>query len=104
MAPFNPIKKLISAARGIPEDDRVPYAFEHRVMARIHALRAIDPLAWWGQSLSRAAALCVLVMILLTAAAFLFPAKPRTVSLPEAVQSALLATVDSGLDQIETTP
>ena len=104
MEKFDPFQKLIAAARAIPGNDRVPYAFEQRVMARIRALGAIDPLAWWGRSLSRAAALCVVVMLLLAASTWLFPVKPAVVSLPQAVENALLAAVDNGSDQVESTP
>ena len=104
MQVFDPIQKLIAAARGVPEDDRVPYAFEHRVMARIRAFGTVDPLAWWGNSLIRAAGLCVLVALLLGAVTWLIPARQNTVSLPDAVGNVLLATLDNGSDQFESTP
>jgi hypothetical protein len=73
-------------------------------MARIQAMGTVDPLAWWGNSLIRAAGLCVLLTLLLGAVTWLVPARQDAVSLPDAVQSALLATVDNGLDQFESTP
>jgi hypothetical protein len=55
---------LLTAARSEPEDRRVPYAFEKRVMAAIRALP--DPGPWWvlTRVLWRAAALCLAVMTL----------------------------------------
>ena len=57
-------KQLIAAARAHPPSDRVPYAFEKRIMARLAAAAAAtaDPWALWGRVLWRAAAPCVGVM------------------------------------------
>ena len=59
-------RKLLDAARREPPSDRVPYAFERRVMARLRAAPAPDPLAVWAAGLWRAAfsavALCVVVV------------------------------------------
>jgi len=55
--------KLIAAARAIPLNDRIPYAFEKRVMARL-----ISPVqdAWaaWSHALWRAAVFCLAIMVL----------------------------------------
>jgi hypothetical protein len=61
-------RKLIAAARTHPPDDRVPYAFEKRVMALLPAQPVLDD-HWtlWSRSLWRAAAGCVAVMLLLGA-------------------------------------
>lgn len=48
-------QKLFAAARQRPADDRVPPAFERRVMARLRERAAVDPLAWWSAWLWRAA-------------------------------------------------
>jgi len=55
-------KKLTTAARLQKPDDRVPYAFEKRIMAQI-AVRAVDGWTAWGNSLWRAAASCVAIAI-----------------------------------------
>ena len=57
-------EKLIAAARKMPADDRVPYAFEKRIMARILAGLRPDPWVAWGGALWRAALPCLAVMAL----------------------------------------
>ena len=64
-------QKLIAAARiAQPHDERVPYAFEKRVMARLAEVR-VDLLGAWSHALWRAAVLCVAVMLLAGAWTFL---------------------------------
>jgi hypothetical protein len=58
-------QKLLAAARANPPADRVPYAFEKRIMARLAAPPALDLAALWAHALWRAAAPCVAVMLLL---------------------------------------
>lgn len=60
-------RKLIVAARTETPSDRVPYAFEKRVMARLTARQSPDELSLWAGALWRAAAPCVGIMLLLTA-------------------------------------
>ncbi len=48
-------KRLLAAARADRPSDRVPYAFEKRVMAHIAALPTVDAWALWARSLWRAA-------------------------------------------------
>jgi hypothetical protein len=48
-------QKLIEAVRSRPADDRAPYAFEQRIMARLRELPQIDLATLWGRSLWRAA-------------------------------------------------
>jgi hypothetical protein len=55
--------KLIAVARRLPADDRVPYAFEQRVLARLRALSPVDPWAWWARGLWRAALPCLAVAV-----------------------------------------
>ncbi len=64
-------RELIAVARADAPSDRVPYAFEKRIMARLQALPAVDVLGSWARSLTRAAALCVAVMVFLSAWAYL---------------------------------
>ena len=100
-----PCHKLIVAARTIPPDTRVPYAFEKRVMARLAGESLLDPWALWGQGLARAAVLCVSITIMLAAGSYFLP--PRTApvtTLPEAVGQALLAGLDYNSGQIGDTP
>ena len=56
--------KLISAARATPADDRVPYAFEKRVMARLTDSVRVDLLGAWSAALWRGALACLVVTML----------------------------------------
>lgn len=58
-------KRLLAAARADRPSDRVPYAFEKRVMARIAALPVVDAWAFWARSLWRAAVPYALAVICL---------------------------------------
>ncbi len=58
-------KKLVAAARADQPSDRVPYAFEQRLMAHIRTLPKVDGWALWGGALWRAAVPCVAVMLTL---------------------------------------
>lgn len=59
--------KLIAAARANPPADRVPYAFERRIMARLTSLPPTDQWTVWARLLWRAATPCLGVMILVSA-------------------------------------
>lgn len=56
--------KLITAARATPADDRVPYAFEKRVMARLAEGVRVDLLGAWSAALWRGALACLVVTML----------------------------------------
>jgi hypothetical protein len=56
--------RLIAAARAVPANDRVPYAFEKRIMARIAERAHVDLLGSWTVALWRAAFACVIVVAL----------------------------------------
>jgi hypothetical protein len=53
--------KLLAAARINPPSDKVPFAFEKRIMARL-AKPVVDAWALWGKALWRAAAACVVAV------------------------------------------
>jgi len=94
-------KKLLTAARANPPGDRVPYAFEKRVMALLTARVATDPLALWVRGLWRAAVPCVVVALLLGAWAFSHPAASTNAGdLSQNFENTLLALVDQG-EQIQ---
>ena len=67
-------RKLTAAARANPPGDRVPFAFEKRVMACLAARRALDCGAYWVRALWRGAVSCVALTLLLSAWSFLIPA------------------------------
>jgi hypothetical protein len=56
--------KLIAAARATPPNDRVPYAFEKRVMAHLTGAGRADLLGAWSTALWRAAISCVAIVVL----------------------------------------
>ena len=60
------LDEMLEKTRGIPADDRVPYAFEKRIMAHIKEAPepAANPWELWGHSLWRAVVPCLAVMIL----------------------------------------
>jgi hypothetical protein len=87
--------KLLAAARAQPPDDRVPYAFEKRVMALLAARAATDPLMIWVRGLWRAAVSCVAIALLLGAWAFFQPAtSTHAGDLSQSFENTLLASVD----------
>ena len=55
--------KLVAAARANPPSDRVPYAFEKRVLSYLRPGAAEDAWAMWGRALSRSAFACLLVAV-----------------------------------------
>ena len=57
-------KKLMAAARSTAPDDRVPYAFEKRIMALLTSAKPLDVWTLWGHALWRAAVSCVAVTLL----------------------------------------
>src|SRR5271170_7884234 len=89
--------KLIAAARATPPDERVPYTFEKRIMARLAGKTPLDAWELWGQALSRAAVFCVAFMLLLSAGSFFLPsATPTDPTLSQDVEQTLFAAVDNG--------
>lgn len=63
-------QKLLAAARANPPADRVPHAFEKRIMARLDQPAASDAAALWAQALWRAATPCVAIALLLSVWSF----------------------------------
>lgn len=72
------IEKLLSTARKDQPSDRVPYAFEKRIMAQIADLPAVEDVwAAWSRLLWRAVAPCTAVAALTVVAWLSFsPAQP----------------------------
>ena len=58
-------KKLLAAARGNPPSDRVPYAFEKRIMARLQSQPMADIAGLWARALWRAAVPCMAVTVMI---------------------------------------
>src|SRR2546426_10531528 len=91
-------KKLFSVARANPPSDRVPYAFEKRIMAHLAARSVLDHGALWARGLWRALAPCVAIMLLLTAwSLFDTSSNPPATDLSQDFENTVLAAV--GQDQ-----
>jgi hypothetical protein len=88
-------KKLLAAARANVLDDRVPYAFEKRVMALLAARPVADKWVLWTRGLWQAAASCVAVALLLSAWVFFnSTASSNSADLAQNFENTLLASVD----------
>jgi len=66
-------EEFVKLARELPNDERVSYAFEKRVMAHIASRPAADALIFWTQALWRAVVPCVGIMIVAAAVSFSHP-------------------------------
>ena len=88
-------KKLIAAARLNPPDDRVPYAFEKRIMALIASRAVADHWVFWTRGLWRAAASCVAVAVICGVVSLFTPVPPDNgKDLSQDFENTLLASVD----------
>jgi len=98
-------QKLLAAARASRPDERVPYAFEKRIMARLTAGPVFDLSALWARALWRAAAPCVTVASLLAIWSFVAdpnPSAPSSIASSEDFsqhfEQTMLATVNEAED------
>ena len=80
---------LLKTARNDPPSDRVPYAFEQRVMARLIASPGRDVLAEWTSAFWRAAWSSMAVAAVLMALNFATPTHPS-----EALEAVDIAAID----------
>jgi len=90
-------RKLIAVARATPPDDRVPPAFEKRIMALISARPVHDLWAAWAKGLWYAAGPCVAIMLLFSGWAFFHTSKQDqtpSIDLAQQLNSTLIAAVD----------
>lgn len=89
-------QKLMAAAKATPPSDRVPYAFEKRIMARLTAPLTVDVWAVWGRWLWRAVAPCMSVMAALAVWVLTTtqPAEPESQNLEQAIENTLLSSDD----------
>ncbi len=86
--------KLYAAARVHAPSDRVPYAFEKRVMAQLSGRRTLELSAFWARALWRAAASCLAVTLLLSAWSWFAPTGAQGPDLAQDFESTLLAAAD----------
>lgn len=93
-------QRLLATARANPPANRVPYAFEKRILARISQAPVVDVAALWAHGLWRAAAPCVAIAVLLFVWSFVgtennsLPANSaETGDLAQHFEQTMLATV-----------
>jgi hypothetical protein len=87
-------RKLIAAARAHPPADRVPYAFEKRVMALLRTRPFVDQGALWARALWRGAAACLVFMLLFGVLSVLLSGgSPLPKDLSQDFEKTLLASV-----------
>lgn len=87
-------QKLVAAARAAePPSDHVPYAFHHRIMARLTHRTAPDAWTAFGNLLWRAVLPCCALMILLGASTFAITPAPE--DLGSQLDAVLLADLDT---------
>ena len=91
-------RKLIAVARANPPSDRVPLAFEKRIMALIHARPVADRWAMWAKALWLAAAPSVAILLALSAWAYFNPSDKTSPDLSQQFDKTLLAAVDQDGD------
>jgi hypothetical protein len=89
-------KKLMAAARAHTPDDRVPYAFEKRIMALIPSVQPADSAALWVRGLWQAAVSCAAIALVCGVWTFFSPAANTTDDLSQNFETTLLASVDQG--------
>jgi hypothetical protein len=94
-------RKLTAAARNQPADDRVPYAFEKRILALIAERAEASRHILWARGFWRAAVSCVALAVVCGAVSFFTPATAdNSNDLSQDFENTLLASVD----QADSTP
>jgi hypothetical protein len=88
--------KLLAAARR-GSDERVPYAFEKRVMARLGAVRRTDEWALWARALWSGAAVCTGITLVIGAWSW-SPGNDShpALSFAQDLEQTILVSVDDG--------
>jgi hypothetical protein len=88
-------RKLVAAARADAPSDRVPLAFEKRILARVAALPGADAWAFWARAMWRATAPCLAIMVLLGAWSLFTASDGSSGSdLSQDFENTVLATAD----------
>ena len=89
-------KKLIAAARLQPPDNRVPYAFEKRIMALLAERAEAAQRTFWVRGLWRAAVSCVALAVVCGAVSLFAPDVAENGNdLSQDLENTLLASVDA---------
>jgi hypothetical protein len=86
--------KLIAAARAAQPSDRVPYAFEKRIMARLAEGAHVDLLGAWSSALWRGAMTC-LAIVAVSGALALWSSYENNPDLSQEFETAVFASAAS---------
>jgi hypothetical protein len=84
---------FLNLARSLQTDDRVPYSFEKRIMARLRHSKAADLWTAWSGTMWRAAFSCILIFAL-TGVAVTFSDTSRAELFASDLERTVLAPVD----------
>jgi hypothetical protein len=88
--------KLVAAARKLPADDRVPLAFEKRVMAHLAAAPRANELQWWGRALWYGAGACAAIALAMSVWSFV-PADSGD-GISDQLEQTVLASANEAAD------
>ena len=93
------LDEMLAKTREMPADDRVPYAFEKRIMAHIREAPEAAANLWelWGHSLWRAVVPCLAVMLLV--AVWMNAPGETTVTTSPKADAPTVATIKSPADE-----
>jgi hypothetical protein len=86
--------QLMAAARAVPPNELVPYAFEKRVMARLVPGSSLDLLGAWSTALWRAAVGCV-ALVALSGLVTLWSSQSPVEDLSQEFETAVFASAGS---------
>ena len=87
------LNRFNNLARSLTPDDRVPYAFENRIMAHLRNSKVADVWTVWSGTMWRAAFSCLLICVL-TGVAVTFSEATSTELLASDLERTVLAPVD----------
>ena len=90
-------EEFVKLARELPRDERVPYAFEKRVMAHVGQIPAPDLLAMWTRALWRAVAPCFGIMLIAAAVSFT-QSNDSSTDIGTELDNAVMTLPDSAFD------
>jgi hypothetical protein len=92
-------RKMIAAAKADPPSDRVPHAFERRIMAHLAPCATPDPWTPWARVWWRATTPCLAITLLLGAWTFVAGLlTEHSASLATDLESTVYAAIDSAAD------
>jgi|SRR5436190_7499905 len=94
-------KKLFQAAKQNKPNDKVPYAFEKRVMTFLRPLPTPDCWGLWAGALWRATVPCLLLMLLLTVWSLTLSNPSSSGNLSQEMDNTVLAAIDQTAEQPE---